>query len=205
LPDRPDAHSRASGTVDPAAESAVLREWAAGTLSPDEAFARLYETYGPIVHAWLVVRARGADADDLFQDVWTIFCRRWREWKTEGADASDARPVLAFLFRTCHLVLLAHRRIAQHRGTRTLDGAAHPLTDGERNATTHVQLGECLTTAAHCCTDDELAVFTAKLAGMRGRDIAHTLGITEAAVDHRYRAVVTRIRARLAQPPKGQP
>ena len=179
MPDRQsDTPSRASGTLDPAAESAILRDWAAGTLSGDEAFARLYETYGRLVHTWLAVRAGGADADDLFQDVWTIFCRRWREWRIDGSAAADARPILAFLFRTCHLVLLAHRRIAQQRATRSLDDSPHPLTDGEREATTHVQLGECLTAATRCCSDEELAVFTAKLAGMHGRDIAHALGIT---------------------------
>ena len=204
MPDGPGAPSRASDTLDPAAESSILRDWAAGTLSTDDAFARLYETYGPIVHAWLVVRTRGADADDLFQDVWTIFCRRWREWKTESTAAADARPVLAFLFRTCHLVLLAHRRIAQHRTMSPLNEWPHPIADGEREATTHVQLGECLAAAAECCTDEELAVFTAKLAGLRDRDIAHTLGLTEPAVDHRFRAVVTRIRERLMQPPRGQ-
>jgi len=60
-----------------------------------------------------------------------------------------------------------------------------------------VQLGECLAAAKVSCTDQERAVLTAKLAGVPAREIARTLRITEAAVDHRFRNAVARIREHL--------
>jgi DNA-directed RNA polymerase specialized sigma24 family protein len=179
-------------------EAAILREWSSGALAPDEAFAQLYRMYGPVVRTWLAVRA-GSFADDLFQDVWTIFYRRTREWehRTEMT-VEDARPVLSFLFRTCHLTLRAHRRLMMRRGDEPLESAREPALDGQLRAFEAIQLGECLTAASLHCSDEDCAVLTAKLAGVPGREIARTLGMTESAVDHRFRRVVERIREVLA-------
>ena len=183
---------------DSAREVIVLRAWARGDLSPDEAFARLYEAYASLVRSWLAVRA-GDAADDLFQDVWTIFYRRCREWEHRAdLDDEEARPVLSFLFRTCHLTLRAHRRLLEHRAAQPLDTVEDPLVDGQSRALEAVQLGECLTAARAHCSDDETAVLTAKLAGVPAREIARTLRLTEAAVDHRFRRAVARIREALA-------
>jgi len=192
---------------DGAANSAIMRDWASGALSPDDAFVRLYEAYGPLVLTWLRVRVDEATADDLFQDVWAIFCRRWREWDPTrlrqgdgghgGADAADARPVLSFLFRTCHLVLMAHRRVARQRDARPLDEASGVTVDGSTPVLRRVQLGECLAAAKESCSDEDVAMLTAKLAGVPAREIARTLQISEAAVDHRFRNAVSRIRERL--------
>jgi RNA polymerase sigma factor (sigma-70 family) len=183
---------------DAAANSAIMRDWASGALSPDDAFVRLYEAYGPLVLTWLRVRVDEASADDLFQDVWAIFCRRWREWDPHGsADAADARPVLSFLFRTCHLVLMAHRRVARQRDARPLDEASGVTVDGSTPVLMRVQLGECLAAAKESCSDEDVAVLTAKLAGVPAREIARTLQISEATVDHRFRNAVSRIRERL--------
>ena len=40
-------------------------------------------------------------------------------------------------------------------------------------------------------------MLTAKLAGISAREIARTLQMTEAAVDHRFRNAIARIRERL--------
>ena len=69
--------------------------------------------------------------------------------------------------------------------------------DGSTPVVTRVQLGECLAAAKESCSDEEVAVLTAKLAGVPAREIARTLQITEAAVDHRFRNAVARIRERL--------
>lgn len=175
-----------------------MSRWAEGALSSDEAFAHLFEEYGPLVLGWLRVRVDHASADDLFQDVWTIFCRRWREWQPQDTvDSADARPVLSFLFRTCHLVLMAHRRVARQRPTEPLGTAMEITLDGSAHITSQVQLGECLSAARATCSDEEVAVLAAKLAGVPAREIARTLGITEAAVDHRFRNAIARIRERL--------
>ena len=175
-----------------------MQRWADGTLSSDEAFAQLYEAYGPLVLTWLRVRVDEASAEDLFQDVWAIFCRRWREWEPqESMEPADARPVLSFVFRTCHLVLMAHRRLARRQDMRPLNEASNVTIDGGTHVMTRVQLGECLSAARAACSDEEVAVLTAKLAGVPAREIARTLQITEAAVDHRFRSAVTRTRERL--------
>ncbi|MBM3818669.1 MAG: sigma-70 family RNA polymerase sigma factor [Acidimicrobiia bacterium] len=167
--------------------------------APDREFERLFAEYGPSVRAWLAVRAPAGDADDLFQDVWTIFCRRWREWTPHPqAEAGDDRPVLSFLYRTCHLVLLAHRRVRSRRAMLPLEESPEPASDGLAERTRQIQIGECLSAARACCSDEDLAVLTAKLSGVPARDIARTLRITESAVDHRYRATVGRIRDRLS-------
>lgn len=188
--------------ADAAPEADVLAAWASGELPPEEAFARLYQSYAGVVRAWLAVRAGNA-ADDLFQDVWTIFYRRCREWehRQDGA-APDARPVLSFLFRTCELVLRAHRRIHAQRGMAPLEAAADPAVDGHRHAIETIQLGECLEAARRHCTDQECAVLSAKLAGLAGREIARALHLTESAVDHRFRNAVARIREALTMPPQ---
>ena len=175
-----------------------MRDWSRGVLSHDEAFTKLYEEYGPLVHTWLRARSGDAAADDLFQDVWGIFCRRWREWEPPpGAADADARPVLSFLFRTCHLVLMAHRRVERRRSEDPLEHAAEPPVDGHTYVLARVQLGECLSAARASCSDDQVAVLTAKLAGVPAREIARTLGLTEATVDHRFRDAIARIRERL--------
>jgi DNA-directed RNA polymerase specialized sigma24 family protein len=158
-------------------EVIVLRAWARGELSSDQAFARLYEAYAPLVRTWLAVRARDA-ADDLFQDVWTIFYRRCREWQGDQGEAQRSK--------------------INGPGDRPLDAVEDPLVDGQSRALEAVQLGECLTAALAHCSDDETAVLTAKLAGVPAREIARTLQLPEAAVDHRFRRAVARIREALA-------
>jgi DNA-directed RNA polymerase specialized sigma24 family protein len=107
--------------------------------------------------------------------------------------------VLSFLFRTCHLTLRAHRRLAQREPVPLTD-TDPPALDGQAHALRAVQLGECLDTAQRHCSDDDCAVLTAKLAGVPAREIARTLGLTESAVDHRFRNTIERIRQVLTRP-----
>lgn len=175
--------------------------WASGELSLEEAFARFYESYAPLVRTWLAVRA-GNSADDLFQDVWTIFYRRCPHWEHRESLDENARPVLSFLFRTCHLVLRAHRRLHAKRAPAPLETIAHPAIDGQSQALEAVQLGECLAAAQRHCSDEDQAVLTAKLAGVPAREIAQTLRLSESVVDHRFRNTVARIREALLPPGK---
>ena len=108
--------------------------------------------------------------------------------------------MLSFLFRTCHLTLRAHRRLQAARGAAPLDEADHPAIDGQAHAQAAVQFGECLEAARRHCSDDDCAVLAAKLSGLPAREIARTLGITESAVDHRYRNTIERIRLALGHP-----
>jgi DNA-directed RNA polymerase specialized sigma24 family protein len=182
-------------------ESPVLQAFAEGRLTHEEAFAGLYGAYGRTTRGWLAARAPAADIDDLLQDVWSIFWRRWREWSSPvGVSPSDPRPLLSFLFRTCHLTLMARRRLAAVHATQSIEAAPDPATDGHRALEREVQLGECFSAARACCDDIDLAVLTGKLSGLSGREIARTVGLTEAAVDHRYRDALTRIRQQLAKP-----
>ncbi len=184
----------------PSPEPAILRARVEGSLSAEAAFEQLYALYASPVMGWLRLRAKRADADDLFQDVWRIFYGRWRAWQhTAEMNAAGARPVLSFLYRTCHFVLQGHRRMV--RPAEPLDTADMP--DGVRGPekmSREIELGRCLALARQICPAPELEVLMAKLAGVPAREIAQTLGISEPAVDHRFRDAIVRLRRRLAAP-----
>jgi RNA polymerase sigma factor (sigma-70 family) len=175
-------------------ELSILRVRAEGKLSTEEAFEQLYELHARTLLAWLAFRAPFTDAEDLAQDVWQIFYRWWRDWKfLPEMDSPEARPVLSFLFRTCHFVLQGYRR----RGARAeepLDEreAADGLRSPERMLQ-EVQVGQCLTLARRICPPSEQDLLLAKLAGVPAREIAATLRLTEAAVDHQFRNAIARL------------
>ena len=51
--------------------------------------------------------------------------------------------------------------------------------------------------ARELCAPEEMEVLLAKLAGVPGREIARTLDVTEAVVDHRFRNAVGRLQKRV--------
>ncbi len=184
------------GTRPPSPEPAILRARAQGDVSADQAFERLHTIYAPAVRAFVALRVRGPEADDLVQDVWTIFCQRWRRWEHRPEmEAVDARPVLSFLYRTCQFAVIGHRRKA--RPTAELDEAATPRT-GNDTLLREAEAGRCLELARRLLSDEELDVLLAKLAGVSAREIARTLGVTQSVVDHRFRGGLARLRSRLA-------
>jgi DNA-directed RNA polymerase specialized sigma24 family protein len=117
-------------------------------------------------------------------------------------EAEEARPVLSFLFRTCHFVLRGHLRRRELRGelpAETLEAADESAAakSMERGA----EAGRALRLAERVCPAEERDVLLAKLAGIPAREIAAALGISESLVDHRFRDALARLKARLA--PKG--
>ena len=177
-------------------EHEVLRARTRGEVSADAGFERLHALYASPVRAWLLLRVRGAEAEDLMQDVWTIFYHRWRRWEQRpGMDEPEARPVLSFLYRTCHFVLKGHRRKARLEGLVEADMADGQA--GARRLLLGVEAGRCLDLARQVLSPDDLDVVLAKLAGVPAREIAGALGVTESVVDHRFRNAVARVRARL--------
>ena len=193
-----------TGAKAPAIEPDLLRARARGELSADAAFERLHAAYAPSVRAWLLFRVRGTEADDLVQDVWTIFYHRWRRWehRPEMTDP-QARPVLSFLYRTCHFVLKGHRRRARREEAADVD-----VADGEAGAERLIQgieVGRCLDRARRVCHSDELDVLFAKLSGVPAREIAQAKGLTESVVDHRFRTALGKLRASLLPRAKGSP
>jgi RNA polymerase sigma factor (sigma-70 family) len=185
-------------------EQPILRARARGQVSAEAAFEELYVLYAPSILGWLVLRVEATEAEDLLQDVWMIFYRRWQRWQfSPEMEAPEARPVLSFLFRTCQFVLRGHRRRLQSRSHEPLEGATAP--DGMRGAQQvlqQVELGRCLELARRVCPEPELDVLLAKLAGVPAREIARTLEITEPAVDHRFRNAIARLQ-RQFQPRRG--
>jgi RNA polymerase sigma factor (sigma-70 family) len=186
------------GAKAPSPEHEVLRARTRGEVSADAAFERLHALYAPSVRAWLLLRVRGTEAEDLVQDVWTIFYHRWRRWEQRpGMDEPEARPVLSFLYRTCHFALKGHRRKA-----RLEDAMETDVADGQAGAERlllRVEAGRCLELARRVLRPEELDVLLAKLAGVPAREIAETLGVTESVVDHRFRNALGRVRTRLAR------
>jgi DNA-directed RNA polymerase specialized sigma24 family protein len=177
-------------------ENRLLRAHSRGEVSADDAFEALYREYGRIVSAWLSVRVDGSAVDDLAQDVWLIFYGRFRRWRfgTE-MESSEARPVLSFLFRTCQLVARGHRRLAATRKNQSLEetSAVAVQTSGA-DPVRDLEGSRSLDLARRVCTEEELDVLLAKLAGMTGKEIASTLSLTQAVVDHRYRGALARLR-----------
>lgn len=179
--------------ADASPEQGILRARARGEVSADASFEDLYRLYGPTIRAWLRFRVPGPAADDLLQDVFLIFHGRWGRWEFRPEmEALGARPVLSFLFRTCHFVLRAHRRKAAREesaeGMEPVDerGAERLLRDAEA--------GRALDLARRLCPAEELDVLLPKLAGVPAREIARTLAVSEPVVDHRFRNALARIR-----------
>jgi RNA polymerase sigma factor (sigma-70 family) len=186
------------GAKAPSPEHEVLRARTRGEVSADATFERLHALYAPSVRAWLLLRVRGTEAEDLVQDVWTIFYHRWRRWEQRpGMDEPEARPVLSFLYRTCHFVLKGHRRKA-----RLEDAMDTDLADGQAGAERvllGVEADRCLDLARKILRPEELDILLAKLAGVSAREIAGALGVTESVVDHRFRNALARVRTRLGK------
>jgi len=190
-------------------EQPILRARARGQVSAGDAFEQLYALYASAVLGWLVLRVGPGDADDLLQDVWMIFYRRWQRWQfTPEMEVPEARPVLSFLFRTSHFVLKGHRRRQAVRAHEPLEAAAE-ASNGAAPAKLlrWLELGRCLELARENCPSEELDVLMAKLAGVPAREIARTLAVTEPVVDHRYRNAIARLQKHLAPPrrPGGKP
>jgi RNA polymerase sigma factor (sigma-70 family) len=185
-------------------EQSILRARARGEVSAEQGFEKLYALHAPLVLAWLRLRVPRADAEDLQQDVWMVLYDRWKRWEFRPEmESPEARPVLSFLFRTCHFVLRGYARRAAVRAEQPLDDDA-----GEARAPdaghSALELGRCLDLARRICPLEEQEVLAAKLSGVPARDIARTLTLTEAAVDHRFRSAIARLRRRL-RPSKAAP
>ena len=184
-------------------ENGIVSARMRGAMSIDGSFERLYRIYAPVVIGWLALRVEPFAVDDLLQDVWTVFYGRWRSWQQPAElDRPEARPVLSFLFRTVHLATKAHRRarrvheqIEEHEPT---DARTMPerLIDG-------LTVARCLDFAKRHCGEDDVAILTGKLAGISAKEIARTLGISESAVDHRYRNTLGYLRQHLQSAESG--
>lgn len=196
----------AASTATP--EPQILRARAEGRVSPDEGFEQLYGLYAPLVAAWFQVRVGADVADDLFQDVWTIFFNRWQRWELlPEMMHPEAKPVLSFLFRTAHFVLIGHRRQGAGRQQESLDQVE--VADRQRSPERmqqQLELGRTLGLARKLCPAEELDVLLAKLAGVPAREIARTLQVSEPVVDHRFRNAIARLRKEMqpARPRKAR-
>lgn len=194
-------------TPKPSPEQAILRERARGEVSADAAFEQFYALYGANVLAWLAVRVDAATAEDLAQDVWTVFYSRWQRWQfTAEMEAPEARPVLSFLYRTCRFVLSGNRKRQVFRAHSELTEAEEGRAgQGPEHLTRSVQFGQCLEKARTVCPPEELDVLLAKLSGMSLEEMAHSLNITTAMVDHRFRNAIARLQKELqtVKPQKG--
>jgi RNA polymerase sigma factor (sigma-70 family) len=181
-------------------ERTVLRARAQGEVSAEASFEELYRLHSGAVRAWLRSRVAVSTAEDLMQDVWLIFHDRWQRWEFRPEmESEQARPVLSFLFRTCHFVLRGHFRRRELRGelpTEELDST--DASSGVLRMEQAAEAGQALRLAERVCSSEERDVLLAKLAGVANREIASTLGLTEAVVDHRFRDALARLKSRLA-------
>ena len=180
-------------------ENRVLRARSRGEMSADAAFEALFQEYRRIVASWLAVRVDSGSVDDLAQDVWLIFYSRFRRWEfgTE-MESAEARPVLSFLFRTCQFVARGHLRLARSRRSDPLEEVEEKIAaSGPDTLLRDLEAAKALSLARRICPEEEIDVLLAKLAGMSAREVARTLSITEAVVDHRYRDALSRLRSKM--------
>ena len=191
------------GTV--SSEAPILRARAEGDVSPEAGFEQLYAAYAPLVQAWFQVRVGAEAADDLFQDVWTIFYNRWQRWQIPPEMLHpEAKPVLSFLFRTAHFVLIGYRRQGAARRQDSIEDVEIP--DGQRSPERmqqQLEIGRCLELAKRICPAEEMDVLLAKLAGVPAREIARTHQVSEPVVDHRFRNAIARLKQELKPRKKG--
>lgn len=180
-------------------EQRILRARARGEVSAERSFEEVHALYAPLVRAWLAFRLPAGEVEDLGQDVWMVFYGRWRSWDVRPEHAApEAKPILSFLYRTCHFVLMGHRRRRAASAAAPLDGvdASDPRElPGPRLE--RLELGRCLERMRAVCPEAEQQVVLAKLAGVPAREIARTLGVTEPVVDHRFRGAVARLKQEL--------
>jgi DNA-directed RNA polymerase specialized sigma24 family protein len=176
-------------------ENRLLRARARGEMSADAAFEVFFREYARIVSSWLALRVEPGAVDDLAQDVWLIFYSRFRRWEFGVEEESaEARPVLSFLFRTCQFVARGHRRLSQTRRTEPLPERSEPVSREDSVLQRRLEATQALGVAKRLCSEEELDVLLAKLAGFSAREIASMLAITEPVVDHRYRDALARLR-----------
>lgn len=186
-------------------EPQILCARAEGVVSPEASFDQLYAAYAPLVLAWFRVRVGAEAADDLFQDVWTIFYNRWQRWQIlPEMMHAEAKPVLSFLFRTAHFVLIGYRRQGAARKQDPIEDVDIP--DGQRSPERmqqQLEMGRCLEVARRICPPEEMDVLLAKLAGVPAREIARTMQVSEPVVDHRFRNAIARLKQELKPRKKG--
>jgi len=188
---------KTSGTTGQAEEQSILRARLSGGLSCEESFRELYDLYGRNVFSWLLVRVPRDQAEDLFQEVWTTFLVRWRDWNFRPDLAvPEARPVLSFLFQTAALMWKGHLRKDRRSAPLPEEPEVEPAVH-THDLEARVELGRCLDLAAKICTAEEIEVLVARLTGLSGAEIAQALGLSEPVVDHRYRDAISRLRRRL--------
>lgn len=176
-------------------ENRILRARARGEVSADAAFEVFFREYGRTVSSWLALRVDPWVVDDLAQDVWLIFYTRFRRWEFGvEMESSEARPVLSFLFRTCQFVARGYRRLGHTRKTEPLPERSEPASRSDSALPLRLEAARALALARKLCSEEELDVLLAKLAGFSAREIAGMLALTEPMVDHRYRDALARLR-----------
>jgi RNA polymerase sigma factor (sigma-70 family) len=178
-------------------EQEILAARRTGEISADDAFERLYRLYAPTVRGWCAFSIDSGVREDLCQDVWTIFFRRWRQWRDfPEMSAPEARPILSFLYRTWIFVVRGHRR--RQKPKAPIDAAEHEdhaLSPAKMES--HIEFGRCLQVMKAHCSTEEQEVLLARLSGVPIREVARTLDITESLVDHRYRNAIARLQQEL--------
>lgn len=179
-------------------EQEILNACRQREVSLEEAFEALYKLYAPLVRGWILVSLRKGEAEDLFQDIWIVFYRRWQQWRflPEMEDA-EARPVASFLYRTFRFSLEGYNRRAGRHHESIEDVELRDDPDTADRLLEQIEFGRCLDMARKICSRQEMDVLLAKLAGIPARDIAVALSITEAVVDHGYRKAITKLQKRL--------
>jgi RNA polymerase sigma factor (sigma-70 family) len=179
-------------------EQPILRARARGEISSEVAFDQFYVLYAPVVRGWAAISARRDEAEDIFQDVWSIFYRRWRDWCfLPEMEAPEAKPVLSFLYKTFRFLLEGYRRKALLKHASLEEAELCGIAVESEDLVRQVEVSRCMDIARRIFSREEMDILLAKLAGISAREIASILCITEPMVDHRFRNSIARLKKHL--------
>lgn len=176
----PQAAARAVVPVQASPEALLVE---AARRGDPEAFGRLYNLYGPMVHGILLARVPWAEADDLLQDV---FLTAFRKLHTLRADAA---------FGGWLAMIARNRATDYHRRSRETAELSENLAQ-ERG-------GDCAEAAEALQLIRELpeayreTLVLRLVEGMSGPEIAERCGLTPASVRVNLHRGMKLLRARL--------
>ena len=132
-----------------------------------EAFGRLYERFGPMVHGLLLTRVPPADVDDLVQDVFLSALRQLPDLRTPAA------------FGGWLAAIARHRAADYHRRPphEALDEDRHAAPSGD-----HAEAFATLAVIRSLPAAYRETLVLRLVEGMTGQEIADRTGLTPASV-----------------------
>ena len=132
-----------------------------------QAFGRLYDLYGPMVHGILLARVPWAEVDDLVQDVFLLAFRRLRTLRDTGA------------FGAWLAMITRNRAMDYHRRSREMTELPEDLARVDNRETEAAEVLALIRTLPEAYRE---TLVLRLVEGMTGPEIAERTNLTPASV-----------------------